>query len=373
MSEAHAATRGAERNWAALLERLGSDDFGERMEAGAALCGAGEASVRMVTAGLNDARWKVRWRCAEWLGHLAEEDDQEPLRRALTDPVVRVRQAAVHAFLSVPCHSPAVQASVTEALAGCAESDPSVTVRRSAINGLGMQPFHTRAVQTLRALSERDTAPRLRRLAEWALRQQERKKAGETAPKRGPELPGARDILALGPGDDLPLPETLAASQLVGLLGAAERRLRFEATGVLFHRGRASLDAVVTGLSHPSVVVRRACASLLDHLADDRCVVPLSEALRDSDEQVRRSALHSLTCDACKPSPLQGDLVVPLIKRALHDRNIRVRRVATGVLGDYVHDDRAVAALRTIHAQDTDFVLRSRAESALEKAAQGAD
>ncbi len=360
--------RGAARDWPRLIECLGSDDFGARMEAGAALCGAGEATVQALTEGLSHARWKVRHRCVEMLGHLAEQEDLERLCRALRDPVVRVRQAAVHAALSVPCRSPAVQATLTETLVECAVSDSSVTVRQRAISGLGQQPFHAQAVQALREIGETEAHPKLRRLAQWAVGCQERKKAGAVTQKPADGLPSARAVLDLLPEAALPRAEALATAQLVPLLGVAEKRVRYEAAGVLFHRGAASLNTVVAGLGHPSVFVRRACASLLDHLADDRCVTPLSKALRDSDEQVRRSALHSLTCEACKPSPLSGDLVAPFIERALHDPNIRVRRVATGVLGNYVHDDRAVAALRTIYAQDSDPTLRSRAGSALKKA-----
>lgn len=359
---------GATRDWPLLIERLGSDDFGARMEAGAALCGAGEATVQALTGGLSDARWKVRHRCVEMLGHLAEEADLEPLRRALRDPVVRVRQAAIHAVLSVPCQNPMAQASLTEALVECAVSDSSVTIRRRAISGLGLQPFHAQAAKTLREIGETEAHPKLRRLAQWAVGCQKRKKTGGMAKRPADSLPSARDVLHLASDAALPRAETLEAAQLVPLLGVAEKRLRYEATGVLFHRGAASLDVVVTGLGHPNVFVRRACASLLDHLADNHCVTPLSKALCDSDEQVRRSALHSLTCDACKPSPLSGDLVAPFIERALHDPNIRVRRVATGVLGNYIHDARAVAALRTIYAQDSDPTLRFRAGSALERA-----
>ena len=111
--------------------------------------------------------------------------------------------------------------------------------------------------------------------------------------------------------------------------------------------------------------VRARATSLLDHLADDRCVDPLRRALTDPSPLVRRHAVHSIGCQQCKISPLQTDVVGLLVERALHDKSLRVRRVAVHQLGLQPHDPRAVDALQSILANDHDQKLHSRAEFAL--------
>ena len=45
---------------------------------------------------------------------------------------------------------------------------------------------------------------------------------------------------------------------------------------------------------------------------DDKCVLALSAALHDTAPYVRRQAVHSLSCQRCKSSPLQVDAVAHL-------------------------------------------------------------
>src|SRR5690348_12708056 len=98
-----------------------------------------------------------------------------------------------------------------------------------------------------------------------------------------------------------------------------------QATTALEHAGQAGLEAVLSCLSHPNARVRRACAGFLDHHATDRCIAQLREvALHDPAAKVRRVAVHSVTCQQCKPSPLSGDLVGLLIQVAQNDPNRRV-------------------------------------------------
>lgn len=353
------------RDWKQLIERLGSDDFGTRMEAGAALCGGGKATLRALTDGLDHPQWKVRARCAQQLGELADESYLKPLCRALHDPAVGVRRAALNAVLSACGAQASSQTAVMEEWIERALFDASVTVQRRAVHGLGLLPYDVRAVKALHTLVQQEAPPKLLRLARWALEQQERKAGEPRIGRQESPLQSARVLLKLGPKARLPRLETLDTPQLVELLGAGERHIRSEATGVLFHRGPAALDALMEGLSRPNDLIRRGCVGLMDHLADNRCVLPLFHALQDPDEQVRRGALHSLTCQACKPSPLQGDIIEPLIERALTDLSLRIRRVATGVLGDHLPDARAAAALQSLLERETDSVLRSRARQAL--------
>lgn len=112
--------------------------------------------------------------------------------------------------------------------------------------------------------------------------------------------------------------------------------------------------------------VRAHAVSLLDHLADDRCVDPLRQALSDPSPLVRRHAVHSIGCQQCKLKPLEVDIVGLLVERALTDKSIRVRRVAVHQLGLQPKDARAASALQAILNQDDDPKLRSRAEFALQ-------
>lgn len=91
--------------------------------------------------------------------------------------------------------------------------------------------------------------------------------------------------------------------------------------------------------------------------------------LDDPVPRVRRAAMHSLSCDACKLSPLtHGDDLVPkLIDMALHDSSVRVRRVAVPALESYCNDARAQQALRTLAQVAGDMATTRSAQQALRR------
>ena len=149
-------------------------------------------------------------------------------------------------------------------------------------------------------------------------------------------------------------------------LGDRDWRMVMEAATALAHAGQAGLAAVLWGLSHPNARVRRGCAGFLDHHATDACIPQLRwVALHDPASKVRRVAVHSVTCQQCKPSPLTGDLVGLLVQVALEDPTRRVREKAIGGLRSQPRDTRAVAALEQILRTETDAHLRSQAHHAL--------
>jgi len=149
-------------------------------------------------------------------------------------------------------------------------------------------------------------------------------------------------------------------------LGDRDWRMVMEAATALAHAGQAGLAAVLWGLSHPNARVRRGCAGFLDHHATDACIPQLRwVALHDPASKVRRVAVHSVTCQQCKPSPLTGDLVGLLVQVALEDPTRRVREKAIGGLRSQPRDARAVAALEQILRTETDAHLRSQAHHAL--------
>jgi hypothetical protein len=159
--------------------------------------------------------------------------------------------------------------------------------------------------------------------------------------------------------NDLPPPSELQA--LVEQLGSRDWRA---AETALASRGEAGIAAAIWGLSHPNVRVRGGCAAFMDHHGTDACFAALRQvALHDPAPSVRRMAVHSATCQECKPCPLSGDLVGLLIEVVLRDRNRRVRLNALWGL-HRPRDTRAVAALKSI-LRDADPELQVAAYYAL--------
>jgi HEAT repeat protein len=90
--------------------------------------------------GLDDPNPKVRWWCIQLLDHVGDERVLEPLERALSDPVPRVRRNAAHAL-------------------GCLACKPNMT-----------EPLPATALDTLERLAARDSNPKVRAEAAHALR-----------------------------------------------------------------------------------------------------------------------------------------------------------------------------------------------------------
>lgn len=160
-----------------------------------------------------------------------------------------------------------------------------------------------------------------------------------------------------------PTPELRA---WVEQLGARDWRRAGEAEAALERAGQAGLEAALWGLSHPEVHVRRGCANYMDHHGTDECLAPLQElALHDPAPSVRRVAVHSASCQRCKPCQLTGDLVGLLVQAALTDTSKRVRHQAIGGLRHQPRDARAVDALESVLRTEQDPRLRREAHLAL--------
>ena len=151
----------------------------------------------------------------------------------------------------------------------------------------------------------------------------------------------------------------------------AERGEAWEIFNALAARGKPAMGALLDGLEHPDARVRAACALLLDHIADDRCIGPLLRAMQhDPREAVRRCAMHALVCDGCKECPLNTDVVGALIESARTDRSRAVRRRAVFYLSQQRFDARTGPALEALLVGESDVIVRKRAQRALAEGVQ---
>jgi HEAT repeat protein len=127
------------------------------------------------------------------------------------------------------------------------------------------------------------------------------------------------------------------------------------------------VDGLLAGLNHIEARVRYNCALAMDHIADERCSEPLQALLEDAVPRVRRAALHSLSCEACKvtPLPVPGDLIETLIVTVNTDPSIRVRRAAVGSLIETCSNPRVLTALQDLETRETDVDIQRQLKRAL--------
>src|SRR2546421_336271 len=93
------------------------------------------------------------------------------------------------------------------------------------------------------------------------------------------------------------------------------------------------VPALVAGLRSSEWRVRRSCCRLLDDLDfTPESLAALQRALDDPDPRVRRSGLHTLSCQHCKPSGCALE-VQPLFERMARDPSRRVRDAVLNPLG----------------------------------------
>jgi HEAT repeat protein len=132
---------------------------------------------------------------------------------------------------------------------------------------------------------------------------------------------------------------------------------------------RLLAPALVAGLASPEWRVRRSCCRLLDDLDfTAESVVALQHALDDPGPSVRRSALHSLSCQPCALE------VQPLFERMAHDPSRRVRDAVLNPLGWQRHGAWAERLVDSMAVNDPSDKLREQARrilatKALERAA----
>ncbi len=169
-------------------------------------------------------------------------------------------------------------------------------------------------------------------------------------------------MAAAGRGDSEALGARFAAMPLRDILSVRQSLAEADGLG-------AVVSGLVDGFAHAKPRVRFDCAGALDHMADERSAGPLRRLLDDPVPRVRRAAMHSLSCDACKLSPLtHGDDLVPkLIDMARHDPSVRVRRAAVPALESYCNDARVQRTLNDLARVESDVVIARAARQALRR------
>jgi HEAT repeat protein len=161
--------------------------------------------------------------------------------------------------------------------------------------------------------------------------------------------------------------EKVDYNKQVAQLGARSWEEREAHWKTLREGGRATLSAMKQAFNHGDWRVRRECVGYMDHHADETCVRGLIKALQDPNQKVRRNAIHSLSCDRCKPSPIASDVIPFIIGVIENDRSIRVRRSALSLLSGRKPDPRITALLRKLLATESDVKMRNLAAWTLTK------
>lgn len=134
---------------------------------------------------------------------------------------------------------------------------------------------------------------------------------------------------------------------------------RRELEGVVRDKRLANLELLNAGaVEHPNPRIRGTCLGLLDHLAGEDSVPVYLAALRDPVPKVRRSALHALTCEACKAEALCADVVPEVARLAANEPSDTVRAQAVNALLARQSDQRARKALAAIASGDPNEGIR---------------
>ena len=127
----------------------------------------------------------------------------------------------------------------------------------------------------------------------------------------------------------------------------AFRDRRDEALAALMAAGAAATPAVRRGLRHADDQVKLGCLQVLDHYLDEDALGELVECLASSNGEVRRSALHALSCERCKEGecrPGEGEVRRYALAMLAGDRYRKARQEAAAYLGRLAPIDPDVAA-----------------------------
>ena len=114
--------------------------------------------------------------------------------------------------------------------------------------------------------------------------------------------------------------------------------------------------------------MRRTCAQLLDRVdLTPESVAALTRALDDEHPQVRRKAIHTLTCENCKPNGCAVD-VRPAFERAISDPSSLVRSMVVHACTLHFFDQQwAIDLVAGVAASDKSPKLRESAAAEIRR------
>lgn len=122
----------------------------------------------------------------------------------------------------------------------------------------------------------------------------------------------------------------------IAQLASHDIGVQVPAIWALQQAGPVVIPALVTGLCHVDVRIRRNCVDVIDHGgygADARCVAGLLPLLYDPVTHIRKAVWHTLFCERCQnASHCEVPLTPPLDRVALlteigiHDPNPKLRQ-----------------------------------------------
>ena len=239
----------------ALLKYIGMLQTGteiERREACYQLGKIGDIqAVEYLLNALNDDTFSVHRAAITALGAIGDTRAVEPLVEKLRSHDVWIRKAAIDALLQFG--SEAVN-SILPLL-----SSESPGVRESAVTTLGLigDPQTTEAIKAL--LQDPDTQVSL----------------------------AASNALAH-------LDQSSAVSSLIEKSASSDFFVQTQAKQAILEIGSPALPALIAGLESDNIEIRRSCADILGLMKDEEAILPLINALSDSDEVTRKMAAVAL-------------------------------------------------------------------------------
>ena len=135
---------------------------------------------------------------------------------------------------------------------------------------------------------------------------------------------------------------------------------------------RRRLDAPVlalqsTAVADPDPFRRARCLAVLDHVANESSTHVFLTALDDPVADVRRHAVHGLTCERCRTPDMCLVDVVPAVTTALaSEPDAEIRHQLVTVLGRFApRNSAAREALDDVATDDPDPLVRAAASSVL--------
>jgi HEAT repeat protein len=133
----------------------------------------------------------------------------------------------------------------------------------------------------------------------------------------------------------------------------------------LLKSGLEAMPAIRRGLRHDNADVRYWCCQYLDRFLEPEVLGDLIAMLDDTDERIRVSTLHTLSCDRCKEGacrPDEGAVLPRAMALLADDPDAHVRAHAIGLVGRWVHtNSNAEAALLKAMQSDPSPAVRKKA------------